>query len=128
MDEKTLEQATTPFFTTKGVGKGTGLGLSMVQGLVAQSGGELVLKSRVGEGTMVELWFPAVPAQEAGSAGHAEEPAVQPGSERALRILAVDDDSLVLMNTALMLRGSWPRSDRGDVGRRCAGHPCRRTG
>ncbi|NLS07391.1 PAS domain S-box protein [Rhizobium sp. P32RR-XVIII] len=103
MDEKTLEQATTPFFTTKGVGKGTGLGLSMVQGLVAQSGGELVLKSDVGEGTVVELWFPAVFAQEAGSAGDIEEPAVQPGSERALRILAVDDDSLVLMNTVLML-------------------------
>ncbi len=41
MDEETLKQAVTPFFTTKGVGKGTGLGLSMVQGLAGQSGGGL---------------------------------------------------------------------------------------
>ena len=45
MDEATLEHATEPFFTTKGIGKGTGLGLSMVHGLAAQSGGGLVLKS-----------------------------------------------------------------------------------
>ena len=51
-------RATEPFFTTKGVGKGTGLGLSMVQGLAEQSGGRLVLKSRKGEGTTVEIWLP----------------------------------------------------------------------
>jgi nitrogen fixation/metabolism regulation signal transduction histidine kinase len=39
MDEATLQKATDPFFTTKGVGKGTGLGLSMVRGLAEQSGG-----------------------------------------------------------------------------------------
>jgi signal transduction histidine kinase len=32
MDKVTLERATEPFFTTKGLGKGTGLGLSMVHG------------------------------------------------------------------------------------------------
>jgi PAS domain S-box-containing protein len=32
MDTETLNRATEPFFTTKGVGKGTGLGLSMVHG------------------------------------------------------------------------------------------------
>ena len=39
MDEETLQRATEPFFTTKGVGKGTGLGLPMVHGLAEQSGG-----------------------------------------------------------------------------------------
>jgi PAS domain S-box-containing protein len=59
MDEETLGKAATPFFTTKGVGKGTGpgLGLPMIQGLMAQSGGALVLKSRIGEGTRAELWL-----------------------------------------------------------------------
>ncbi|APO71209.1 sensor histidine kinase/response regulator hybrid protein (plasmid) [Rhizobium gallicum] len=102
MDEETLEQATTPFFTTKGVGKGTGLGLPMVQGLAAQSGGRLVLKSRLGEGTVAELWFPAVLAQDA-PVELPEKAADHPGLPRSLRILAVDDDSLVLMNTVLML-------------------------
>nr|WP_245505848.1 PAS domain-containing sensor histidine kinase [Rhizobium sullae] len=103
MDKKTLEQATTPFFTTKGFGKGTGLGLPMVQGLAAQSGGKLVLKSRIGEGTVAELWFPAIPAQDLAPAEHPEQAADHRGLPHSLRILAVDDDSLVLMNTVLML-------------------------
>ncbi|WP_237358615.1 PAS domain-containing sensor histidine kinase [Rhizobium etli] len=103
MDEETLEQATTPFFTTKGVGKGTGLGLPMVQGLAAQSGGRLVLKSRLGEGTVAELWFPAVLALDDAPQELPDEGADHLGPPRSLRILAVDDDSLVLMNTVLML-------------------------
>jgi hypothetical protein len=58
MDAETLEKATQPFFTTKGVGKGTGLGLPMIQGLMAQSGGRLVMNSAAGKGTTAELWLP----------------------------------------------------------------------
>ena len=64
MDEETLKHAQEPFFTTKGVGKGTGLGLSMVKGLAEQSGGMLLLKSRIGEGTIAEIWLPA--SEESG--------------------------------------------------------------
>lgn len=103
MDEETLKQAVTPFFTTKGVGKGTGLGLSMVQGLAAQSGGRLVLKSRLGEGTAAELWFPVTVAENIVEQPEQCMPEAANNS-RPLRILAVDDDGLVLMNTALMLQ------------------------
>ena len=58
MDEATLAKAIDPFFTTKEVGKGTGLGLPMVHGLVHELGGQLILKSKKGEGTTVELWLP----------------------------------------------------------------------
>lgn len=102
MDAKTLEQAVTPFFTTKGVGKGTGLGLSMVQGLATQSGGRLTLKSSPGQGTTAELWFPVV-AVEQGTEVVAEPPQRDDDAQRRLRIVAVDDDGLVLMNTTLML-------------------------
>lgn len=102
MDEETLKQAVTPFFTTKGIGKGTGLGLSMVQGLAAQSGGRLVLKSSLGEGTTAELWFPVAEAETAVDPPEHVLSEALSGS-RPLRILAVDDDGLVLMNTALML-------------------------
>lgn len=103
MDEETLARAREPFFTTKGIGKGTGLGLSMVHGMAEQSGGRLVVRSRSGEGTTAEIWLPM-----AGSAAEEAAP-LQPQSTdaasdaRPLRILAVDDDALVLMNTAALL-------------------------
>jgi PAS domain S-box-containing protein len=101
MDQETLQQAVTPFFTTKGVGKGTGLGLPMVQGLMAQSNGKLTLKSELGQGTTAELWLPVAAAgqeretPETSQADHAPP--------RSMTVLAVDDDPLVLMNTVMML-------------------------
>ena len=102
MDEATSRRALEPFFTTKGVGKGTGLGLSMVHGMMQQSGGRLVLNSRQGEGTTVELWLPVA---EAGSGHTPEEVDIRAfdGREGPLVILAVDDDALVLLNTTAML-------------------------
>jgi CheY-like chemotaxis protein len=102
MDEETLARATEPFFTTKGVGKGTGLGLSMVQGMAEQCGGRFVLTSNVGKGATAEIWLPIAQApSEVGPVGAEttqETPPVQ-----AMRILAVDDDIIVLMNTAMIL-------------------------
>ncbi len=51
-----------PFFTTKGPGRGTGLGLPMVYGFVRQSGGDVRVGSRLGEGTRIALLLPAVAA------------------------------------------------------------------
>ena len=101
MSEEILARATEPFFTTKGIGKGTGLGLAMIHGLTAQSGGTLRLKSRVGVGTEVELWLPVAPRDAARTTPDAPAPEGAPA--RSLTILAVDDDELVLLNTAAML-------------------------
>jgi CheY-like chemotaxis protein len=81
------------------------MGLSMVHGLAAQSGGRLVLKSRKGEGTTAEIWLPAiqVPAiapAEAARKADATSPELR---IKALTILVVDDDALVLQSTAAML-------------------------
>jgi PAS domain S-box-containing protein len=102
MDAATLERAREPFFTTKGVGKGTGLGLSMVHGFAQQCGGSLTIASEAGQGTAVSLWLPV--AQSVADAlpivSFSEE---QAGGDTPLVILAVDDDDLVLTNTAGML-------------------------
>jgi signal transduction histidine kinase len=104
MDETTLNRATEPFFTTKEPGKGTGLGLSMVHGLAQQSGGRFVLKSKPGEGSVAELWLPvARPAIEANADDEQISRFDMTTARPALKVLAVDDDPLVLTNTAAML-------------------------
>jgi CheY-like chemotaxis protein len=77
----------------------------MVHGLAAQSGGRLALKSRIGEGTTAEIWLPAISAKAATPAEPLmREDAVGTKSEiRSLGVLIVDDDALVLQNTAAML-------------------------
>ncbi|MCJ2131386.1 PAS domain-containing sensor histidine kinase [Methylobacterium sp. E-045] len=101
MDGQTLARATEPFFTTKGVGKGTGLGLSMIHGFAEQSGGRLFLRSVPGQGTIAELWLPEAEVGDPGTG--TPETALSPAATTPLRVLVVDDDPLVLMNTAAML-------------------------
>ncbi|WP_025109639.1 PAS domain-containing sensor histidine kinase [Pseudomonas sp. H1h] len=100
MDELTLASARDPFFTTKGLGKGTGLGLSMVHGFIEQLGGRFILKSQKGHGTAAELWLPV-------AAGGVSTPLVYTNAEPVavprLSVLVVDDDSLVLTSTTLLL-------------------------
>ena len=100
MDDATLGSAMDPFFTTKGVGKGTGLGLSMVHGFIEQLGGRFILKSQKDVGTTAELWLPVALANST------TEPAIEePAMSRVPRlcVLVVDDDSLVLTSTSLLL-------------------------
>ncbi|MBN6775998.1 PAS domain S-box protein [Pseudomonas granadensis] len=100
MDAQTLASARDPFFTTKGLGKGTGLGLSMVHGFIEQLGGRFILKSEKGQGTTAELWIPValevVASKPQFSSG-------APVSVPRLSVLVVDDDSLVLTSTSLLL-------------------------
>jgi PAS domain S-box-containing protein len=60
MSPEVAARAYEPFFTTKGVGQGTGLGLSQVYGFIAQSGGDVTLESKLGKGTTVSIFLPAV--------------------------------------------------------------------
>ncbi|MBN6151538.1 PAS domain-containing protein [Xanthomonas sp. AmX2] len=105
MDEATLKRAAEPFFTTKGIGKGTGLGLSMVHGLAQQCGGTLLIRSAPSAGTTAEIWLPALAAGAADTAprGRAAAPPAQADAAGPWKILAVDDDPLVLANTVQIL-------------------------
>jgi CheY-like chemotaxis protein len=76
----------------------------MVHGLAAQSGGVLNLSSLQGQGTTVSLWLPIAGAQFATKRlSDAIPPDALPLATRALKVLVVDDDTLVSMGTTAML-------------------------
>jgi signal transduction histidine kinase len=81
MDEEMLARAFEPFFTTKELGMGSGLGLPMVQGFAAQSGGAVQIRSKLGEGTTVELWLPQANEPPPENTGNIRSPfVVAPGA------------------------------------------------
>jgi signal transduction histidine kinase len=47
-----------PFFTTRSKEGGTGLGLSVSYGIIVDHGGDIDVKSKVGEGSTFTIWLP----------------------------------------------------------------------
>jgi signal transduction histidine kinase len=56
--EENLAKIRDPFFTTKEVGTGTGLGLSIVDEIVRSHGGDLLIESVVGKGSVFTIVLP----------------------------------------------------------------------
>ncbi len=101
-----LDRIFDPFFTTKEVGKGTGLGLSTAHGIIKQSGGEIMVTSNPGQGTVFKVYLPlsnespltALPTEKPVSAG---------GLSVSETILLVEDDLSVseVVETTLRREG-----------------------
>lgn len=104
MPQSTVDRAFDPFFTTKPLGQGTGLGLSMVYGFSRQSHGHVNLRSRLGQGTEVELLLPRHhPEGETPGTGEA----ARARDNRDYRILIVESDTTVrqLVRDTLVEKG-----------------------
>jgi CheY-like chemotaxis protein len=102
IDGKILPDIFDPFFSTKGPGKGTGLGLSVVYGIIKQHEGWVHVSSKVGEGTIFYIYFPAEFNQSVD-----EKKTVCPEKTEksgGKRILYIEDEEKVRSFTAKALR------------------------
>ncbi|PKU21627.1 hypothetical protein CWS72_25810 [Telmatospirillum siberiense] len=106
MESLVLQHIFTPFFTTKNKGYGTGLGLSMVHGAVLAHRGALVVESRVGSGTTIEVVLPV--SDESDGESVIDTSVIGSSlSPTGGRLLLVDDDPNFgdMLLTALERRG-----------------------
>jgi CheY-like chemotaxis protein len=63
MSPEVMERIFDPFFSTKKKGEGTGMGLSVVHGIVKSHGGAIIVDSTPGQGSVFELYFPAIESE-----------------------------------------------------------------
>ena len=95
-----------PFFTTKDLGRGTGLGLSMVQAIVRQSGGHIIVDSQPGHGSRFKVHFPRQANIEDAPVPSLVPPALATVRGEGVILLAEDDRSVRrLVVTELTRRG-----------------------
>jgi signal transduction histidine kinase/CheY-like chemotaxis protein len=104
MDADTRARIFEPFFTTKELGKGTGLGLSIVYGIVKQNGGEILVYSEPGQGTVFKIYVPAArgSVQSLPAAG---KPAAEPATGAIL--LVEDEDQVRNLTRAMLTRQGY---------------------
>ncbi|MEE3258745.1 MAG: ATP-binding protein [Candidatus Latescibacterota bacterium] len=96
IDDEILNRIFEPFYTTKDHGKGTGLGLSMVYSLIGQSGGQIDVATRIGEGTSFDLYLPLIDARpEAIVQEKAPSTAVDTAQNSSEIVLLVEDEDVV---------------------------------
>jgi signal transduction histidine kinase len=60
INDQILENIFEPFYTTNSSGKGSGLGLAIVDTLVKKHNGFIDIKTKLGKGTIFNLFFPTI--------------------------------------------------------------------
>jgi two-component system cell cycle sensor histidine kinase/response regulator CckA len=90
MDSKVRGQIFEPFFTTKPEGKGTGLGLATVYGIVREAGGQILVYSHPGSGTVFKVYLPVVDGPQTSEVAEASDDTAQ--SMEGGTVLLVEDD------------------------------------
>lgn len=101
MTDEVRKKIFDPFFTTKGV-TSSGLGMSVSYGIIKRHGGEILVESEPGAGTLFVLHLPMGYGEEGKEAGErAEKPL---GVMRSAKILVIDDEEAVRDILSRLLR------------------------
>lgn len=100
--EELLEKIFEPYYTTKEKGEGTGLGLATVHSIIRNFNGEIIVKSRVGDGTTFFVYLPVIKEIKLSASKGKEAGEVFKGAES---ILFVDDEKTVVDFSKIMLEG-----------------------
>jgi FixJ family two-component response regulator/two-component sensor histidine kinase len=104
--KENLDMIYEPFFTTKEQDKGSGLGLATVYGIVKQHGGNILVYSEPGHGTMFKIYLPL--------ATEVTEPQIQvqktheaTGSKTATIMVVEDDEALCILTARILEKGGY---------------------
>jgi PAS domain S-box-containing protein len=92
MTKDMLDRIFEPYFTTKPEGEGTGMGLSVVHGIVKSHGGDIVVESEPGKGSIFKVFFPRTLELDTKKVEPKRFAPLPRGNER---ILIVDDEKTV---------------------------------
>lgn len=98
INEDNFDKIFEPFFTTR-IGEGTGMGMAMVYKIVRAHGGTIDLKSVLGEGTEICIYFPEL-EEKTNLAAEVDDTLIRGSGEH---ILLVDDEVDLLESVEMLL-------------------------
>jgi len=98
MEDETAQRIFEPFFS--GRDEGTGLGLATVYGIATRAGGHIRVQSRLGAGTIFEVFLPVAKGDRAVPGIEAKTSAM---ASNGVGVLLVDDDRGILSGLSRVL-------------------------
>jgi signal transduction histidine kinase/DNA-binding response OmpR family regulator len=101
ISQAVLDRMYEPFFTTKPPGKGTGLGLSTILGIIKAHGGFIEVKTKVGQGTVFNVFLPAQPPANA-VVKDVDETTLFRGHNEC--VLIIDDEEAIRLTAGTTLK------------------------
>jgi len=93
MDALTRASVFEPFFSTRDKNEGSGLGLSVANGIITNFGGEILVDSELGEGTVFSVFLPLADIQTQKQQTTDRSKPLSKGGEL---VLYIDDDEVIV--------------------------------